>query len=139
MDVRPIRTEADYEAVMAEIDRLMDAPDGSPDADRLEVLSTLVEAYEKDRYELPPPDAVAAILYYMESRGLSFSDVQPLIGNEEIAAQVLERRRALSLGMIRRLHDRLGIPADALIRPYKLARKVDLRGERDHSHRRAGH
>lgn len=139
MEVRPIRTEADYVAAMAEIDRLLNAPDGSPEADRLDVLSTLVEAFEKDRYELPPPDAVAAILYYMDSRGLSFSDVQPLLGNEEIAAQVLERRRALSLAMIRRLHDRLGIPADALIRPYRLVRKVKLQGERDHSHRLAGH
>jgi HTH-type transcriptional regulator/antitoxin HigA len=118
MDIRPIRTEKDYEAVLTEIERLFDAAPNTPDGDHLEVLVTLVEAYEAEHYTVPAPDPVEAIKYYMESRGLSRGDLEPYIGSRARVAEVLNRRRPLSLGMIRRLHTGLGIPAEVLVQPY---------------------
>ncbi len=80
MDVQPIRTESDYEAALAEIERLFDAAPNTPENDRLDVLTTLVEAYEAHHYPIPGPDPVEAIKYYMESRGLSRADLEPYIG-----------------------------------------------------------
>ena len=96
----------------------MDAAPGTPDADRLEVLSTLVVAYEEEHYPIPTPDPVEAIRYYMESRGLSQKDLEPYIGDREKVKQVLQRKRPVSIAMIRRLHNGLGISADVLIQPY---------------------
>jgi HTH-type transcriptional regulator/antitoxin HigA len=114
--IRPIRTEADYQAALAEIERLFEAVPDTPEGDRLDVLTTLVEVYEKQHYHIPAPDPVEAILYYMESRGLSRRDLEPYIGSRAWVAEVLNRKRPLSLGMIRRLHAGLGLPADTLIR-----------------------
>lgn len=122
MDIRPIRTESDYEAALVEIERLFDAAPNTPDGDRLEVLITLVEAYEAQHYPIPAPDPVEAIKYYMESRGLSRSDLEPYIGSRARVAEVLNRRRPLSLGMIRQLHTGLGIPAEVLVQPYAVGR-----------------
>ena len=118
MDIRPIKTEADHQAALAEIERLFDAPPGTPEGDRLEVLTTLVEAYENKHYNLPLPDPIEAIRYYMESRGLSRRDLEPYIGNRARVSEVLNRKRPLSIDMIRRLHAGLGIPAEVLIQPY---------------------
>lgn len=118
MDIRPIRTETDYEATLAEIERLFDAAPDTPDGDRLEVLVTLVEAYEAQHYSVPAPDPVEAIEYYMESRGLSRSDLEPYIGSRARVTEILNRRRPLSLRMIRQLHKGLGIPAEVLVQPY---------------------
>ena len=118
MDIRPIKTEADYQAALAEIERLFDASPGTPEGDRLEVLATLVEAYENKHYNLPLPDPIEAIRYYMESRGLSRRDLEPYIGNRARVSEVLNRKRPLSIDMIRRLHAGLGIPAEVLIQPY---------------------
>jgi HTH-type transcriptional regulator / antitoxin HigA len=123
MSIRPIKTESDYEAALAEIERLFDAAPGTPKGDRLEVMATLVEAYERQHYPMPPADPIEAIKYYMESRGLTRRDVEPYIGSRARVAEVLNRKRPLSLEMIRRLHKGLGIPADVLIEPYA-ARKV---------------
>ena len=119
--IRPIRTEADYEAALAEIERLFDAVPNTPENDRLDVLATLVEAYEAHHYPITEPDPVEAIKYYMESRGLSRADLEPYIGGRARVAEVLNRKRALSLNMIRRLYAGLGIPAEVLVQPYAVA------------------
>jgi HTH-type transcriptional regulator/antitoxin HigA len=120
MDIKPIRTQRDYKATLAEIQRLFDAKSGTPDGDRLEVLATLVEAYEQQHYPILPPDPVEAIVYFMQSRGLSRTDLEPYLGSRAKVSEVLNRRRSLSIEMIRRLHDGLGIPAEVLIQPYDL-------------------
>jgi HTH-type transcriptional regulator / antitoxin HigA len=121
MEIRPIRTEADYEEALAEIERLFDAAPNTPQNDRLDVLTTLVAAYEMHHYPIPEPDPVEAIKYYMESRGLSRADLEPYIGGRARVAEVLNRKRALSLNMIRRLYAGLGIPAGVLVQPYAVA------------------
>jgi HTH-type transcriptional regulator/antitoxin HigA len=119
MDIKPIKTEADYEAALEEIERLFNAEPGSPDGDRLEILSTLVEAYDDEHYDIPAPDPVEAIYYYMESRGLTRADLEPYIGSRARVSEILNRKRPLTLAMIQRLNQ-LGIPAEILIKPYKV-------------------
>ncbi len=119
MEIRPIKTEADYQAALDEIESLFDAEPGTPEGDRLEVLTTLVEAYEDKHYSIPMPDPVAAIEYHMESRGLSRRDLEPYLGSRARVSEILNRRRPLSMEMIRRLHAGLGIPAEVLIQPYE--------------------
>jgi HTH-type transcriptional regulator/antitoxin HigA len=119
MEIRPIKTEADYETALAEIEALFEAEPGTPAGDRLEVLTTLVEAYEDEHYSIPTPDPIEAIRYYMESRGLVRRDLEPYIGSRARVSEVLNRKRPLSLTMIRRLNKGLGIPADVLIKPYE--------------------
>jgi HTH-type transcriptional regulator/antitoxin HigA len=118
MDIRPIKTEADYQAALKEIEGLFDAVPNTPTGDRLEVLTTLVEAYEEQHYPIPSPDPVEAILYHMESRGLTRRDLEPYIGNRARVSEILNRKRSLSLRMIRQLHGGLGIPAEILLQPY---------------------
>ena len=120
MDIKPIRNKRDYKAALAEIDRLFDAQPRTPEADLLEVWVTLVEAYEQRNHPIPPPDPIEAILYFMESRGLARKDLEPHIGSRAKVSEVLNRRRPLSIEMIRRLHQGLGIPADVLIQPYEV-------------------
>lgn len=120
LEPRPIRTEADYRAVLDEIERLFDAELNTPESDRLEVLTTLVEAYEQKHYPIAAPDPIEAILYYLESRGLSVNDLEPVIGSKTETANILHRRQALTLEVIRCLHQQLGIPAEILIQPYPL-------------------
>ncbi len=116
-DLKPIRSEADYEEALAEVERLWGAPAGTPAGDLLDILATLIDAYEGHHYPIDPPDPVEAIKFRMEQQGLSRKDLEPLIGTRTRVAEVLNRKRSLSIGMIRRLHDRLGISADVLIRP----------------------
>lgn len=118
MEIRPIKTEADYEAALVEIERLFEAEPGTPEGDRLEILTTLVEAYEEAYYPIPTPDPIEAIRYYMESRGLARRDLEPYIGSRARVSEILNRKRPLSLSMIRRLNEGLGIPAEVLIKPY---------------------
>ena len=118
MDIKPIKTEADYQAALEEIEGLFDAAPDTPEGDRLEVLVTLVEAYEEKHYSIPKPDPIEAILYHMESRGLTRRDLQPLIGSRARVSEVLNRKRPLTMEMIRNLHKGLGIPAEVLIQPY---------------------
>jgi HTH-type transcriptional regulator / antitoxin HigA len=118
MEIRPIRTESEYQAALTAIERLFEAAPGTPEADRLEVLTTLIEAYEEQHFHLPAPDPVEAIRYCMEARGLSHRDLEPYLGSRARVAEVLNRKRPLSLAMIRRLHAGLGISTDVLIQPY---------------------
>jgi HTH-type transcriptional regulator/antitoxin HigA len=118
-NLKPIRNEADYEAALAEIERLWGAPANTPAGDRLEILATLVEAYEDEHYPMDPPDPIAAIKFRMEQQGLKRKDLEGVIGSRTRVAEVLNGRRSLSINMIRRLHDKLGIPAEVLIRPTK--------------------
>ncbi len=115
----PIRTEADYRAALDEIERLFDAEPNTPECDLLEVLTTLVEAYEQQHYPIEPPEPIDAILYYLETRGLSKNDLEPIIGSFGEVTDILNRKIALTLE-IRRSHSDLGIPSDVLIQPYPL-------------------
>mgnify|MGYP000923007167 CR=1 FL=1 len=120
MDIKPIRSERDYEAALHEIEQLFDASTGSPEADRLDVLTTLVEAYESQHYPMPQADPVEMLKYYMESRGLTRADIEPFIGSRARVAEILNRKRPLTLEMIRRLYAGLGIPAEVLVQPYAI-------------------
>jgi len=122
MDLRPIRTEADHQAALAEIASLMDAGAGTPAGDRLDVLTTLVAAYEAAHAPIAPPDPIDAILFMMEQKHLGRRDLEPAIGSRARVAEVLNRRRALTLPMIRALSRLLDIPADVLIQPYAIGR-----------------
>jgi HTH-type transcriptional regulator/antitoxin HigA len=124
MHIRPIKTKADHREALRAIERLMGARPGTPDGDRLDVLTTLVERYEEQVDAIEPPDPIDALRYHMESRGVTRRDLEPFIGSRARVAEVLNRRRALTIDMIRRLHEGLGISAEVLIRPY------DLRGRR---------
>jgi HTH-type transcriptional regulator/antitoxin HigA len=118
-DVRPIRTKRDYEAALKEVERLWGAEDGTPEGDRLDVLATLIDAYEAEHYPMDPPDPIEAIKFRMEQQGLTRRDLEGIIGTRTRIAEILNRRRSLSIAMIRRLHKHLGISADVLIRPSR--------------------
>jgi HTH-type transcriptional regulator/antitoxin HigA len=118
-DVKPIRTKKDYEAALAEVAQLWGAKSGTPAGDRLDVLATLIDAYETIHYPMDPPDPIEAIKFRMEQQGLTRRDLEPLIGTRTRVAEVLNRRRSLSISMIRRLHRALGISAEVLIRPSR--------------------
>ncbi len=120
MELKPIRTEADYRNALAEIDRLWEAPEGSPEADRLEILAILVETYEKAHFPVEAPDPVAFIEYIMDSRGLTRKDLEPYIGPRGRVADILNRTRPLTMMMIRRLANGLNLPVEVLIQPYPL-------------------
>jgi HTH-type transcriptional regulator/antitoxin HigA len=120
MNIRPIKTDADYDAALKEIEALFDATPNTPNGDRLEILTTLVEAYEEQHYAIPAPDPVEAIMYHMESRGLARRDLEPHLGSRARVSEILSRKRPLTLRMIQRLHSDLGIPAEVLLQPYRL-------------------
>ena len=116
MNVKPIRTKRDYEATLGAIERLMGAKRGTSEGDRLDVLVTLVEAYEARHFPLDLPDPVAAIRFVMEHRGLSVSDLVPYIGQTNRVYEILSHKRPLTMAMAWKLHRGLGIPAESLIR-----------------------
>jgi HTH-type transcriptional regulator/antitoxin HigA len=120
MQIRPIKTKADHRAALKQIERLLDATPGTPAGDRLEVLTTLVDHYESRHEPIEPPDPIDALLYHMESRGLTRRDLEPFLGSRARVAEVLNRRRPLTIDMIRKLHEGLGISAEVLIRPYNI-------------------
>jgi HTH-type transcriptional regulator/antitoxin HigA len=120
--LKPIRTEADYEAALEEIERLWGARVGTPEGDRLDILATLIDAYESEHYPMDPPDPIEAIKFRMEQQGLTRKDLEGLLGSRTRVAEVLNRRRGLSINMIRRLHETLGISAEVLIRPTRTKR-----------------
>jgi HTH-type transcriptional regulator / antitoxin HigA len=116
MDVIPIKTRRDYRRALKEIEGLMDAEPGTPEGDRLDLLATLVEAWEAKHYRIDLPDPVEAIKYHMEQKGLEPRDLAPYIGSRNRVYEVLNRKRALTLRMVWRLHRGLGIPAESLIK-----------------------
>jgi len=117
MEIRPIRTKADYRRTLKEIETLMDAAPKSQKGERLDILVTLVEAYERKYFPLDLPDPVEAIRFRMEQMGLSPKDLEPIIGRRNRVYEVLNRKRPLTMKMVWRLHRELGIPAECLIRP----------------------
>ncbi len=119
MHIKPIKTRADHRAALKEIETLMMAKRNTPQGERLDVLITLVEAYERKHCAVDLPDPVEAIKFAMEQRGLSVKDLVPMIGAPNRIYEVLKRKRPLSLKMIWRLHKNLGIPAESLIRPME--------------------
>ncbi|CEF41391.1 hypothetical protein ASN_2085 [Acetobacter senegalensis] len=119
-DLKPIRNEADYDAALGEVGRLWGAKSGTLDGDRLDVLATLIDAYEAKHHPIDPPDPVEAIRFRMEQQGLTRKDLEPMIGPRNRVADVLNRKRGLSIDMIRQLHDGLGISAEVLIRPSRM-------------------
>ena len=116
MDVKLIKTDADYRATLREIESLMRAEPGAPEGERLDLLVTLVEAYERKHYPLDLPDPVEAIKFVMDQRGLTVKDLEPMIGRSNRVYEVLSRKRPLTLKMIWKLHQGLGIPAESLIK-----------------------
>ena len=128
--VRPIRTEADYEAALAEIDGLMTARSGTVEGDRLDVLATLVEAYEAEHHAIDAPDPIALLEFAMEQRGADRTDLEPMIGGRGRVSEVLTRKRSLSLSMIRNLKDKWALPADVLVRSSALKKPRARRSAR---------
>jgi HTH-type transcriptional regulator / antitoxin HigA len=118
MEIRPIRTKADYEAALREIEVLFDAAPETPEYDRLDILCTLVENYEKIHFPIEAPDPIEAIFYYMDTRGFSRQDLEQCLGSRARVSEILSRKRTLTLEMIRKLNKTLGIPAEVLIKPY---------------------
>ena len=118
MDMHPIKTEADYQAALLRVEALLHAQPNTPEGDDLDLLTTLITAYEEQHYPILPPDPVEALVYWMETRDLTRRDLEPLLGSRARVAEILNRRRTLTLDMIRRLHSALGIPAEILIQSY---------------------
>ena len=120
MKLKPIKTKTEYKAALREVEALFDAPEGTPQADKLEVLAMLVEKYEAEHYPIPAPDPIDFLNYAMEARGLTRKDMELYIGSRGRVAEVLNRARPLTLAMIRRLSEGLDLPADVLIVDYEL-------------------
>ena len=116
MEIKPIKTEEDYRAALRDVESLMASEPGTPEGERLDVLVTLVEAYERRHFPLDLPDPVEAIKFAMERLGLSVHDLEPMIGRPNRVYEVLSRKRPLTLRMIWKLHEGLGIPAECLIK-----------------------
>lgn len=116
MDIKPIKTDADYRAALKEIESLMEAAADTPEGERLDVLVTLVESYEKKHFPMDLPDPVEAIKFRMEQMGLTPKDLEPMIGRLNRVYEVLNHKRPLTLKMIWKLHRGLGIPAESLIK-----------------------
>jgi HTH-type transcriptional regulator / antitoxin HigA len=116
MEIKPIRTQANYRAALKAIESLMAAKANTPEGDRLDVLTTLVEAYERAHFPMDLPDAVDAIKFRMEQSGLTVKDLEPVIGRKNRVYEILSRKRALTLRMIEGLHTKFGIPAESLLK-----------------------
>ena len=122
MELRPIRTKREYRSALKEPEALWDAPQNTPEADRLEVLTLVIEAYERKHFPIEAPDPIDFLQHIMKARGLARKDLDPYIGSRARVAEVLNRVRPLTLEMIRRLAAGLDLPADVLIRGYALQR-----------------
>ena len=129
MDIRPIKNDADYRAALKEIESLMTATPDTPDGERLDVMVTLVEAYERMHFPLDLPDPVEAIKFEMEQRGLTVKDLEPMIGKSNRVYEILNRKRSLTLKMVWRLNRDLGIPAESLIKqPAQVMAEAQAKG-----------
>ena len=119
MEIRPIRTDDEHRAALDEVERLWNAEPASSEGDYVEVLTTLIEAYEAKRHPIPAPDPIAAIEFMMEQKGLTRRDLEPAIGSRGRVSEVLNRKRLLTLPMVRALSALLDIPTDILVQPYE--------------------
>ena len=124
MDIKPIRTEEEYEEALQEIELLFDAPPGSPEESKMEVLAILVDAYEEEHYAIPLPDPIEAIKFHMERLGLRNKDMVPYLSSPSRVSEVLNRKRKLTLKMIRKIHKALDIPLEVLAQEYELEKEV---------------
>jgi HTH-type transcriptional regulator / antitoxin HigA len=115
MNIKPIRTRTAYKQALAHVDALWGAPVGSAEGDELEILAVLVERFEADNEPMPPSDPIEAIKFRMEQQGLTPRDLEPYIGPSGRVSEVLNRKRRLSLGMVKRLHAGLHIPYESLL------------------------
>lgn len=133
MEIKPIRTDEDYQAALKEIEAIFDAQPGTPEGDRLEILVILVADYEEKHYPIPLPDPIEAIEFHMERLGLDRKDLEPWIGNRARVSEVLNRKRPLSLRMIRNLPKGLGISMEILVQEYppaaRTGRQADVLAE----------
>jgi HTH-type transcriptional regulator/antitoxin HigA len=120
MNIKPIRTDKDYEEALQRVEFLMDAKEGTVEFDELEILSTLIENYEAKHFSIDIPDPIEAIKFRMEQEGLKQKDVAELFGNKVRVSEVLNKKRRLTLDMVRNLHDNLSIPYDSLLNRYEL-------------------
>ncbi len=119
MEIRPIKTKADYRAALKEVERLWEADPGTPEGDHVEVMVTLIEAYEAEHDPIPAPDPIAAIEFMMEQKGMSRRDLEPAIGSRGRVSEILTRKRPLTLPMVRALSRLLDIPPEVLVQPYE--------------------
>ena len=124
--IRPIRNDADYELALQEIDRCLDAASGSPERDKLEVLTVLVDDYEAKHHSIGPPEPIAAIEFVLEQRGLSRKDLEGVIGSSGRISEVMNKQRSLTLAMVRKLVETFDLPADVLIRRTERSAAQDL-------------
>jgi HTH-type transcriptional regulator/antitoxin HigA len=134
MEIKPIRTEKDYEAALARIEEIFDADLGTPEGDELEILASLVETYEKKNYPIGLPDPIEAIKIRMKDLGLERKDLEEAIGSKGRISEILNRKRPLTLPMVQRLSEKLGLPTEVLAQPYPLvnaARKECLGRRRE--------
>jgi len=122
-EISLIRSKADHQSALREVARLWGAKTGTPDGNRLEVLALLIEHYEETHYPMDPPDPIDAILFRMEQQGLGRKDLEPIIGTRARVAEILGRKRLLSITMIRKIQSRLSISADILIQPVNLKKR----------------
>ncbi|HHB77155.1 MAG TPA: transcriptional regulator [Desulfobulbus sp.] len=120
MNIKPIKTETDYTEALQAVENLMDAKIDTPEGDSLDVLVTLIEAYEEKHHPILPPEPVEAIIHQMESQGLSRKDLIPFFGSRARVSEILNKKRSLSINMIRKLQKGLGISAEILIKPYNI-------------------
>ena len=137
MDIKPIRQEEDYERALRRVEELWGSPKDSPENDELDVLVTLIEAYEAKHYPIDQPDPIEAIKFRLEQQGNDFRSLVGVIGQRTRVYEVMRGDRPLSLNMIRKLHKRFGIPAEVLIRPSRHRRRVSSKIRRSPKHRAA--
>ena len=126
MDIKPIKREADYERALRRVEELWDSPEGSAESDELEILTTLIEAYEREHYPIDLPDPIEAIQFRLEQTGKDSRALIGVIGQRTRVYEVLRGKRPLSLNMIRSLHEKLDIPAEVLIQPVRRGRRADV-------------
>lgn len=120
MDIKPIKTNTDYEAALKEVETLMSADPDTPEGEKLDVMATLIEAYEAKHFPMDLPDPVEAIKFEMDRNGLTVKDLEPMIGKSNRVYEILNHKRSLTLKMIWKLHEGLGIPAESLIKPPQI-------------------
>ncbi len=120
MNIKPIKTRKDYNIALKRIEKLMNAKLNTPEGDELDILATLVEAYEEKHFPIDDPHPIAAIQHRMEALGMDRKDLEPILGSRSRVSEVLNLKRKLSIEMIRNLHEKMGIPASALIQDYRI-------------------